>query len=77
MKHNKQNRQTVKGEKHNEGKKESQYADTGEGVVWKETTKAEYMPDNCIGNLSLTDKYGQTEVMGLCVCWKVIKREWH
>lgn len=67
MKHNKQNRPTVKGGKHNEGKKESQYADTGEGVVWKETMKAEYMLDDCVGNLSLTNKYGQTEVMGLCV----------
>lgn len=62
MEHNKQNRQTAKGEKHNEGKKETQNADMGEGVVWKETTRAEFAPDDCNGNLCLTDKYGQTEV---------------
>lgn len=39
MEHNKQNRQTVMGEKHNEGKKETQHADTGEGVVWNEKTR--------------------------------------
>lgn len=67
MQHNKQNRQTVKGEKRNEGKKkESRNADTEEGVVWKETTRAKFVPDNCNGNLSLADKYGQTEV-SLCV----------
>lgn len=69
MKHNKQNRQTVKGEKHNrEKKRKSQNADMEEGVVWKETARAELVLDNCIWNLSLTDKYGQTEVsnMGWC-----------
>lgn len=62
MEHNKQNRQTVKGEKHNEGKKKTQNADTGDSVVWKETGRALQSPDDCNGNLSLTDKYGQTEV---------------
>lgn len=54
-------RETQRGEK-----KESRNADTEEGVVWKETTRAEFVPDNCNGNLSLADKYGQTEV-SLCV----------
>lgn len=82
MKHNKQNRQNVRGEKHNEGKKETQSADMGEGVVWKEATMAEFAPDCSYGNLSLTDRYGQTEVgfigeWPMCVCGKVIRREWH
>lgn len=62
MEHNTQNRQTVKGEKHNEGKKETQNADAEEGVVWKETSRARFLPDDCNGNLSLTHKYGQAEV---------------
>ena len=62
MEHNKQNRQTVKAEKHSEGKKETQNADMGEGVVWKQTTGAEFALDDCNGNLSLAHKYGQTEV---------------
>lgn len=68
MKHNKQNRRTVKGEKHNEGQTESQKAETEEGVVWKETAMAGIVPDNCNGNLSLADKYGEAEVRfsGLC-----------
>lgn len=47
MKHNKQNRRAVKGEKHNEGQTESQNADNEEGAVWKETAMAEFVPDNC------------------------------
>lgn len=62
MEHNTENRQTAKGEKHNEWKKETQNADKGEGVVWKEAMMAEFAPDYSYGKLSLTDRYGQTEV---------------
>lgn len=62
MKHNKHSSQTVEGEKHSEGKKETQNADVGEGVVWKEATMAECAPDYSSGNLSLTGRDGPAEV---------------
>lgn len=71
------------GEKPKEGEKESAGC-LRRGKVWfgKEKTGAGFISVDCSGNLSLAGCLRSALQAGdlcvcVCVCWKVIRREWH
>lgn len=82
MEHNKQNRQTVEGEKHNQGKKETQKRRHGGRCGLERYNQGRIYAGRLQWKPFFNFTYGQTEVSftgqrPAWVCGKVIMREWH